>query len=170
MTTSPIIFPNQQSITLPSTTVAAIAQSSANYSAPLWPQRAERVLKLGAHQWIDPSTPAAARLCLDAQPSGIVCTAWKLFTRSWQAAAEAYFEERERYPDHPRERGAEVIPLVDEDVKLAKGTEAAGEQSLAQIGWVRIEQTTPINEQFAIFVQFTLLDLFDARPLPDEYR
>ena len=169
MSPSQITFPNHQTITLPSTTVVAIAQSSANYSAPLWSQRAERVLKLGAHQWIDPLDPAAAQLRLTAQPSGILCTGWKLFTRSWQAAAEAYFRERETYPDHPRHLGEGVIPLVDEDVTIPNVQGMAGEQSVAQIGWVRIEQTTSMDQHFAIFVQFTLLDLFVARPLPNEY-
>ena len=38
-----------------------------------------------------------------------------------------------------------------------------------QIGWVRINQYTQMDESFAVFVQFTLLDLFAPRALPPEY-
>ena len=56
-----ITFPNQHTIVLPAQTVAAIEQAKAKYATPLWQFRAERVLKLGAHQWIYPSDVAIAR-------------------------------------------------------------------------------------------------------------
>jgi hypothetical protein len=156
VSTQIVTFPNGQTILLPPATVAAIAQSSAAYRAPLWSLRAERVLKLGAHQWIEPVEPTAVARAFAQQPQGLVCTAWKLFTRDWQAAATAYTHDRTTYPDHPRHLGPEIIPLVDED-------------QAAQIGWVCIDQLTPINAQYAIFLQFTLLDHFAPRPLPAVY-
>lgn len=51
-----------------------------------------------------------------------------------------------------------MIPLVDED------------QGSAQIGWARIEQSTVMDQHYAVFVQFTLLDLFAPKPLPAEYQ
>jgi len=65
--------------------------------------------------------------------------------------------DTQTYPNHPRHLGKDVIPLVDED-----------EQS-QQIGWVRINQSTAMDHNFAVFVQFTLLDLFEHQPLPGEY-
>ena len=88
---------------------------------------------------------------------GIVATAWKLFNRSWQEAAEAYRLDTVRYPNHPRHFGRDVIPLVDED------------RDSQQIGWVRINQYTQTDINFAIFVQFTMLDMFEPQPLPPEY-
>jgi len=169
MSPTQIIFPNHQRITVPEASVAAIAESSANYTTPLWSNRAERVLKLGAHQWIDPTDPTDAQQRFAVQQAALHCTAWKLFNRSWQEAADAYFREESSYPNHPRHLGEGVIPLVDEDLQLSTGTEATGQQVAAQIGWVRIEQVTEINAQFVIFIAFTLLDLFAARPLPQEY-
>ncbi len=157
MSTQIVTFPNGQIITLPPATVAAIAQSSAAYTVPLWSLRAERVLKLGAHQWIEPADQAAVARAFAQQPQGLVCTAWKLFTRDWQAAATAYTHDQATYPEHPRHLGSAIIPLVDED------------QASAQIGWVRIDQVTPINAQYAVFLQFTLLDHFAPRPLPAVY-
>lgn len=153
-----VTFPNGHTITLPPATVAAVAQSSAKYTAPLWLYRAERVLKLGAHQWIYPSDLATVHAVSALHPMGIVCMAWKLFTRGWLAAAEAYFLDSATYPHHPRHFGRNVIPLVDED------------NAAAQIGWARIEQWTPMDDHYAVFVQFTLLDLFAPRPLPVEYQ
>lgn len=152
-----VIFPNQQTILLPSETVAAILASSAKYSAPLWEYRAEHVLKLGGHQWIFPSTPTAAYSLWAAHPTRIVATAWKLFNRGWQGAGEEYFQDSLRYPHHPRHLGRNVIPLVDED------------KDSRQIGWVRIDQQTVADEHYAVFVQFTLLEMFEARALPGEY-
>lgn len=152
-----ITFPNQQTLTLPANTIAAIAESQAKYAAPLWHSRAERVLKLGAHQWIDPLDIELAQTRFAQQPSGVLCYAWKLFTRDWLAYADAYFADTFTYPNQPRHLGRNVIPLVDED------------NDSRQIGWVRIEQVTPIDANFTVFVQFTLLDLFTPRNLPVEY-
>lgn len=156
-----ITFPNQHTIVLPAQTVAAIEQAKAKYATPLWQFRAERVLKLGAHQWIYPSDVAIARALFAAHPldmsGGLIGTAWKLFNRGWLAAAEAYFLDTVTYPNHPRHLGQQVIPLVDED------------RNSQQIGWVRINQSTAMDSNFAVFVQFTLLDLFEPRPLPAEY-
>ncbi len=150
-------FPNGYTFTLPPATTAAIAQSSAKYQAPLWHYRAERVLKLGAHQWIYPVDLATAQTVFTLHPQGILCTAWKLFNRGWLAAAEAYYLDRVTYPDHPRHLGRQVVPLVDED------------NGSAQIGWARIEQSTVADQHYAVFVQFTLLDLFAPQPLPVAY-
>jgi len=152
-----ITFPNQQTLLLPSKTVDAILASSAKYSAPLWHFRAERVLKLGGHQWIFPANLAAAYSLCAAHPAGIIATAWKLFNRGWLGAGEEYFSDSRRYPNHPRHWGRTVIPLVDED------------NDSRQIGWVRIEQQTEADEDFAVFVQFALLEMFEARALPGEY-
>ena len=152
-----VTFPNHHTLQLPANTIAAIERSSAKYTEPLWPFRAERVLKLGAHQWIYPGDVATARAIFALHPMGIIATAWKLFNRGWLAYAEAYFMDTQTYPNHPRHFGKDVIPLVDED---------NGSQ---QIGWVRINQATTMDHNFAVFVQFTLLDLFEQRPLPAEY-
>lgn len=157
-----VTFPNGQTITLPPATVAAIAQSSAKYTAPLWHYRAERVLKLGAHQWIYPVDLATAQAVFALHPYGILCTAWKLFNRGWLAAAEAYWLDAVTYPHHPRHLGRHVIPLVDEDSNVVPG-------GSAQIGWVRVEQITTADQQHAVFVQFTLLDLFAPQALPAAY-
>lgn len=157
MFANPIIFPNQQTLVLPERTVVAIAQSAAKYSAPLWHYRAERTLKLGGHQWIYPADVATARMLLAQHPTGIIATAWKLFNRGWLAAAEAYFVDAVTYPHHPRHLGRNVIPLVDED------------QDSQQIGWVRINQYTTADHTYAVFVQFTLLEMFAPRALPAEY-
>jgi len=157
MTSNRVTFPNQQTIALPAHTIVAIERAKVKYATPLWHYRPERVLKLGAHQWIYPGNVAGARALFAQHPHGIIATAWKLFHRGWLAAAEAYFVDTETYPNHPRYLGQDVIPLVDED------------DDGQQIGWVRINQSTPIDSNFAVFVQFTLLDLFDPRPLPVEY-
>ena len=152
-----VTFPNQHSIELPPAASAAIERAKGKYAEPLWLFRTENVLKLGAHQWISPGSPAAAQQLVAAHSTGIVATAWKLFNRSWQAAAEAYRLDTQRYPNHPRHFGRDVVPLVDED------------RDSQQIGWVRINQYTQMDENFAVFIQFTLLDLFEPRPLPGEY-
>ncbi len=152
-----IIFPDQTTMPLPPATVAAIRAASAHYATPLWSNRAERVLKLGGHQWISPPSPTVATLLWAAQPSGLVATAWKLFNRDWRTAAADYFSDSLRYPYHPRHWGQPVIPLVDED--------NAGQQ----IGWVAINQQTQADENYALFVQFTLLEMFAPRALPAEY-
>jgi hypothetical protein len=157
MSTHSVTFPNQQTIVVPAQTMAAIQQANAKYTTPLWHYRAERTLKLGGHQWIYPSTVVMARELVALHPMGIIATAWKLFNRGWLAAAEAYFIDSVTYPNHPRHFGREVIPLVDED------------QDSQQIGWVRINHYTAMDSNFAVFVQFTLLDLFEPRPLPPEY-
>lgn len=158
MTNYTVIFPNQQTLVLPDHTVAAIQQAQAKYPTPLWHYRAERTLKLGGHQWIYPTSVAAAGELFTHHPTGIIATGWKLFNRGWLAAAEAYFVDSATYPNHPRHFGHAVIPLVDED------------QDSQQIGWVRINQYTTADSHFAVFVQFTLLDLFAPRPLPAEYQ
>ena len=152
-----VTFPNQQQIILPSTTVDAILKSKAKYDKPLWQYRAERVLKLGNHQWIFPASVAEASTLFATYPSGIVATAWKLFNRGWLSAAEEYFVDNARYPNHPRHLGQGVIPLVDED------------NNSQQIGWVRINHYTQADENYAVFVQFTLLEMFAACSLPAEY-
>ncbi|MCX6048196.1 MAG: hypothetical protein NT075_24105 [Chloroflexi bacterium] len=157
MSSHQVTFPNQQMIALPAKTITAIEQSKAKYTTPLWQFRSEKVLKLGEHQWIYPSDIATARAIFAAYPMGLIGTAWKLFNRGWLAAAEAYFVDTETYPNHPRYLGINVIPLVDED------------NNSQQIGWVRINQATRMDANFAVFVQFTLLDLFEPRPLPAEY-
>ena len=157
MTSDRVTFPNQQTIVLPATTIAAIEQAKAKYTTPLWQYRPERVLKLGAHQWIYPSDVAGAHALFVQHPTGIIATAWKLFNRGWLTWAEAYFVDSETYPNHPRHLGHNVIPLVDED------------DDGQQIGWVRINQSTPIDSNFTVFVQFTLLDMFEPRHLPVEY-
>ena len=157
MTSYHVTFPNHHTLALPPKTIAAIEQAKAKYAAPLWHYRAEQVLKLGGHQWIYPGDVATAYSLFATYPMGIVATAWKLFNRGWLAAAEAYFVDTVTYPNQPRHLGRDVIPLVDED---------NGSQ---QIGWVRIEQTTLMDHNFAVFVQFTLLDLFEPRALPAEY-
>jgi hypothetical protein len=151
-----VVFPNQHSFQLPAATVAAIEQAKANYSEPLWWYREERLLKVGAHQWVTPAGPAAAQ-ALCAQHPGILALFWKLFNRSWLAAAESYWLDRERYPAHPRHLGEGVLPLVDED------------RGLQQIGWVRILQQTTMDANYAVFVQCVLLDCFEPRPLPAAY-
>jgi len=158
MTSQQVTFPNQQTIDLPAKTIVAIEQAKAKYATPLWQYRDERVLKLGAHQWIYPSDVATARAIFALHPMGIIGVAWKLFNRGWLAAAEAYFVDTESYPNQPRHLGQNVIPLVDED------------NDSQQIGWVRIHQYTSMDSNFAVFVQFTLLDLFEPRSLPAEYR
>ena len=157
-----VTFPTGQTITLPPATVTAIAQASAKYPTPLWHYRAERVLKLGAHQWIYPADRATLHAVFALHPMGILCTAWKLFNRGWLAAAEAYWLDPITYPNHPRHFGRHVIPLVDEDSDVLPS-------GAAQIGWARIEQTTVADQQYAVFVQFTLLDLFAPQALPVEY-
>ena len=152
-----VTFPNQHSVELPAETAAAIARAKAKYTEPLWLFREERVLKLGGHQWIYPHGVAAAQGLFAQHPAGIVATAWKLFNRSWLAAAEAYRLDTLRYPNHPRQFGRDVVPLVDED------------RESQQIGWVRINQYTKMDHNYAVFVQFTLLDMFGPRPLPAEY-
>jgi hypothetical protein len=152
-----ITFPNQETLLLPPETAGAIMTASANYAKPLWQYRAERVLKLGGHQWISPSNVATAYLLLSEQPTGVIATAWKLFNRDWLGAAEEYFSDHAHYPNHPRYLGQNVIPLLDED------------NSSQQIGWVRINQQTQADENYALFVQFTLLEMFEARALPAEY-
>lgn len=157
MTSHRVTFPNQQILELPGYTLDAIQQAKAKYTTPLWQYRPERVLKLGAHQWIYPRDIATAQTLFALHPTGIVVTAWKLFNRGWLAAAEAYFVDTATYPNHPRHLGQQVIPLVDED------------QDSQQIGWALINHYTAMDENFAVFVQFTLLDLFAPRPLPSEY-
>jgi hypothetical protein len=157
MTTYQVTFPNHYTIEVPAKTIAAIEQSKAKYAEPLWLFRAERVLKLGAHQWIYPGDIATARALYAQHPTGIIASAWKLFNRGWLAYADGYFVDTQTYPNHPRHFGKDVIPLVDED------------QQSQQIGWVRINQATTMDHNFAVFVQFTLLDLFEDRPLPPEY-
>lgn len=157
MTTYHVTFPNQQTIDLPASVSAAIAQATAKYPTPLWHYRAERTLKLGGHQWIYPNSVATARELFAQHPTGILATGWKLFNRGWLAAAEAYWLDHATYPNHPRQFGRDVIPLVDED------------QDAQQIGWVRINQYTAADHNFAVFVQFTLLDLFAPCALPPEY-
>ncbi len=152
-----ITFPNQQTILLPPETTAAIQASSAKYSAPLWHFRAERVLKLGGHQWIFPSDLATAYSLWAVHRTGVIATAWKLFNRGWLGAAEEYFYDHARYPNQPRHLGRNVIPLVDED------------NDSRQIGWVGINQQTEADEHYAVFVEFTLLEMFEARVLPGEY-
>ena len=152
-----VTFPNQWTITLPPMSMAAIDKAKAKYAEPLWLYREERVLKLGGHQWIYPGDVSAARSLFALYPHGIVATAWKLFNRGWLSSAEAYFVDTQRYPNHPRHLGEGVIPLVDED------------QDSQQIGWVRIDQSTRMDHNYAVFVQFTLLDLFAPRLLPHEY-
>lgn len=152
-----VTFPNHHTIQLPAKTCVAIEQAKAKYLEPLWAFRAERFLKLAGHQWIYPGDVAAARALFALHPTGIIATAWKLFNRGWMGSAEAYFLDTQRYPNQPRHWGEDVIPLVDED------------HDSQQIGWVRINQMTTMDHNFAIFVQFTLLDLFDPRPLPAEY-
>ncbi|MEZ4867775.1 MAG: hypothetical protein R3C14_40995 [Caldilineaceae bacterium] len=163
MTSYLVTFPNQQTLALPDSTIAAIAEAKAKYTTPLWQYRGERVLKLGGHQWIYPATVESAREIFALHPTGIIATAWKLFNRGWLAAAEAYFLDTATYPNQPRQLGRDVIPLVDEDI--------VGDGGVAQqIGWVRINQTTTMDHNFAVFVQFTLLDLFTPRALPTEYQ
>lgn len=157
MTTYRVTFPNQQTIDLPASTIAAIEQATAKYPTPLWLYRAERTLKLGGHQWIYPTNVATAHELFAQHPTGLIATGWKLFNRGWLAAAEAYWLDSATYPNHPRQFGRDVIPLVDED------------QASQQIGWVRINQSTTADHNFAVFVQFTLLDLFTPRALPAEY-
>jgi hypothetical protein len=152
-----VTFPNHHTIQLPADTIAAIEHAKARYPEPLWLLREERVLKLGDHQWIYPGSVAAARSLFALHPTGIIATAWKLFNRGWLAAAEAYFVDTHHYPNHPRHLGEDVIPLVDEN------------HDSKQIGWVRINQYTKMDHNYAIFVQFTLLELFDPRVLPAEY-
>jgi hypothetical protein len=157
MISYPVTLPNHHTIQLPAKTIAAIEHAKAKYAEPLWQFREERVLKLGAHQWIFPGDVVTARALFALHPTGIIATAWKLFNRGWLAYADAYFVDTQRYPNHPRHLGKDVIPLVDED------------NQSQQIGWVRINQSTTMDHNFAVFVQFTLLDLFEHRPLPTEY-
>lgn len=152
-----VTFPNQQTIILPPETIQAILASSTKYDKPLWQYRAEKVLKLGGHQWISPLNVVSATSLCATHPTGIIATAWKLFNRGWLSAAEEYFVDTARYPTHPRHFGKNVIPLVDED------------NDSKQIGWVRINQYTQADKHYAVFVQFTLLEMFEARVLPSEY-
>jgi hypothetical protein len=152
MTDYRVTFPNQLTLDVPPETAAAIAAAKAKYAAPLWHYREERVLKLGGHQWITPAGVVAARALLAQHPAGIVGVAWKLFNRGWHAGAEACFVDTLRLPEHPRHLGRNVLPLVDED---------GGSQ---QVGWVRINQYTPMDDNFAVFVEFTILDIFAPQP------
>lgn len=152
-----VILPDGQAMALPAHTVAAIAQARASYAAPLWELREEGVLKLGGHQWIEPGGVLAARARLAAQAAPLTAAAWKLFNRDWQRSAEAYWADTERYPHQPRHLGRGVIPLVDED------------RDSQQIGWVRVLQVTAMDANFAVFVQFAILELFAPQPLPAEY-
>jgi hypothetical protein len=157
MTNYSVTFPNQHTIDLPAKTIAEINQAKAKYTVPLWQFRAEKVLKLGGHQWIYPGDVATAHEIFALHPTGMVATAWKLFNRGWLAATEAYWVDTVTYPQHPRHFGQQVMPLVDED------------QDSQQIGWVRLNQSTLMDQNFAVFVQFTILDLFAPRVLPQEY-
>ena len=157
MTRYVVTFPNQETIELPERACTAIAEAKAKYATPMWELRAERVLKLGAHQWITPADVATAQALIGQHRAGFVATAWKLFNRSWEEAAHADYSDVAHYPNHPRHLGSGVIPLVDED------------RAAQQIGWVRITQVTAMDHNFAVFIQFTLLDLFAPRPLPAEY-
>ena len=157
MTTYQVTFSDQQILQLPAATCAEIDRAKAKYTEPLWMFREERVLKLADRQWIYPNDLAAARALFALHPTGIIAIAWKLFNRGWLGSAEAYFFDSQRYPNQPRHLGRNVIPLVDED------------HDSQQIGWVRINQTTMMDHNFAVFVQFTLLDLFAPRSLPAEY-
>lgn len=159
-----VVFSNGAVVELPERTVAAIAEAAAKYAAPLWSLREEGTLKLAGRQWIDPPGVAAARAAwaeLAPGPAGespaLAATAWKLFNRDWRRAAEAYFVDAARYPDHPRHLGPGVVPLVDED------------DEERQIGWARLVQWTEAGENYAVFVQFEVLDLFAPRPLGAEY-
>lgn len=153
-----IQFPNGEWLRLPLATQSAIASAQAKYTQPLWLFRAEGVLKLGRHQWIYPANPFEAQTAFAAYPHGILCTAWKLFNRSWTGSAENYYLDTANYPNHPRQWGRWVIPLVDED--------ADGQQ----IGWAQWVQQTETSEDHAIYVQFLLRDLFAPIPLPAQYR
>ena len=157
MSSYQVTFPDGDILLLPVRSVEAIRQAKAKYAEPLWLRREERVLKLGSHQWIEPEGVTAARTQWVQQPEGLTATAWKLFNRNWQVSADTYFADAAQYPHHPRHLGKNVVPLVDED------------DDGRQIGWVRILQTTDADDQFAVFVQFAILDLFDPRPLPAEY-
>lgn len=152
-----VTFPNEQTIELPDRARAAIAESKAKYIIPQWLHREEEVLKLSGRQWIFPESVATARELVALYPHGIIATAWKLFNRGWVGAAEKYTVDTRFFPDHPRHFGSGVVPLVDED------------HQSKQIGWVRINQQTRMDDNFAIFVQFTILDLFDPRDLPEGY-
>ncbi len=152
-----VILPNQHTLELPNLTLRAIQQAKAKYATPLWQFRAEKVLKLGGHQWIYPHDVTTARELFALHPIGLTVTAWKLFNRGWAGAMEAYWLDTVTYPNHPRHWGPQVMPLVDED------------ENSQQIGWLRFEQSTVIDDNFAVFVQFTLLDLFAPRALPVEY-
>lgn len=147
-------------VLLPDETSAAIAQSAAKYSEPLWDYRPEKVLKLGGHQWIFPESSAAAQTAFTAHPYGISGLAWKLFNRGYLAHADAYYLDGVTYPNHPHEYGRNVIPLVDED-------EDADSQ---QVGWVRIDSVSAADAQYAVFIQFTIVEMFAPRPLPAEYQ
>ncbi len=153
-----VIFPNQYTLELPDQTIGAIQQAKAKYASPLWQFRAEKVLKLGGHQWIYPQDVVTARELFALHPHGLTVTAWKLFNRGWAGAMEAYWLDTVSYPHHPRHWGPQVMPLVDED------------DNSQQIGWLQLQQVSAIDDNFAVFVQFTLLDLFTPCSLPAEYQ
>ena len=125
-----ISFDNGYIISIPVKTAEAIAKSVAQYQTPLWEYRAEKVLKLGHHQWISPFDFDGLKEALQANPYGIKANAWKLFTRGWLAHAPDYYHNTVAYPNHPRHYGQNVIPLVDEDTDNQ------------QIGWIRTDQYT----------------------------
>ncbi len=144
-------------IVVPDETEQAILKSAAKYSVPLWDYRIEKVLKLSQNQWIFPDSVLKARERLAINEYGISCLAWKLFNRGYEQHAELYANHPQTYPDHPRHFGYQVVPLVDED---------AAEQ---HIGWVRIDGCTNADRNHAVFIEFTLLDLFAPVPLPAVY-
>jgi len=153
-----IIFDNGYQVAIPDATAEAIAKSTSKYETPLWAYRAEKVLKLGHHQWVVPFDFDQLKSALDANPAGIKAIAWKLFTRGWLAHAPEYFHDTVNYPNHPRHYGANIIPLVDEDADSQ------------QIGWARIDQYTSADENFVVYVEFTIVELFDPITLPQEYK
>ncbi len=99
-------------------------------------------------------TLAAAYLLLAQHPTGVVATARKLFNRDWMRAADSYIEASTRFTNHPRLWGRNVVTLLDEG------------NSSQQIGWVCINQQTQSDKNHAVFLQFTLLEMFAPRVPP----
>ena len=158
MITLNVTLPSGRTVVLPDETVLAIQKSAAKYPTALWDYRIEKVLKLSANQWVFPDNILKAQARWETHSYGISCLAWKLFNRGYSQFAQLYPQHPKLYPDYPSELGRNVIPLVDED---------AAEQ---HVGWVRVDGTTHADSNYAVFIEFTLLQLFEGRPLLEAYK
>ncbi|MEZ4621590.1 MAG: hypothetical protein R2867_39660 [Caldilineaceae bacterium] len=159
MQTDTVSFPNGQLITLPAATVAAIAQARARYHEPLWQFRAERVLKLGAHQWIYP------------QELTTTYTIHTLHSGGFSARLGSYSIAAGPAPRRPISTIAPPSPIIRDTWGVALYHWSMKIMiAIRHTGWLGADRAGNGNgRDFAIFVQFTLLDLFPPQPLPPAY-